>query len=497
MPKAQFGRAMPRAWSFVLFHVVPVALVLVWSADAHAYTWMIRHGYGGCTNCHTDPSGGEMLTPYGRAQGDLLLRMHYGKDTESGQASEPAKTTESFDSFDSFDSDSETKGDSKGAAKGDAKSDDGAGSKGQASGEAKAAAKPQKSASSKAEQDNDSDVPRSAGFMWGLFDTPPWLLLGGGYRHSFLYVPSKPSGDQFRTFPMQADLYGELIVDRFHAGGTLGVAKVQPGSPYAHAAQITTNQGYQYNLISRTHFIGYDIGAKREWMLRAGRLNLPFGVRIPEHIMWVRDFTHTNREAQQEHGVALAFNGDNVRAEVMGIAGNYQLNPDKYRQRGYSGYVEVAVAPKVAAGVSSMVTTAQSDFYTLEDAKTVRGAHGPFARVVISKPLVALVEADALHTSRRSLGYVGFLQLDYELVQGLHFQATGEALDEGFESKDLAGNSLARAPGAGKPRWGGWGTVDWFFLPHLEARVDAITRQNPAPGQKPDFQLLGQLHFYL
>ena len=28
------------------------------SSSARAYPWMIRHGYTGCTPCHTDPSGG-------------------------------------------------------------------------------------------------------------------------------------------------------------------------------------------------------------------------------------------------------------------------------------------------------------------------------------------------------------------------------------------------------------------------------------------------------
>ena len=40
---------------------------------------MIRHDYTGCATCHADPSGGGLLTLYGRAQSDLLLRMRYGE----------------------------------------------------------------------------------------------------------------------------------------------------------------------------------------------------------------------------------------------------------------------------------------------------------------------------------------------------------------------------------------------------------------------------------
>ena len=81
-----------------------ICVILCWAADARAYSWMMRHGYGGCINCHADPSGGELLTPYGYAQGDLLLRMHYGSDSTSGAASDGGEDEEvDFDSFDRYD----------------------------------------------------------------------------------------------------------------------------------------------------------------------------------------------------------------------------------------------------------------------------------------------------------------------------------------------------------------------------------------------------------
>src|ERR1017187_2836655 len=50
------------------------ALALVfWVIPAHAYPWMIRHDYTGCATCHVDPSGGYLLTAYGRAQTQTLL----------------------------------------------------------------------------------------------------------------------------------------------------------------------------------------------------------------------------------------------------------------------------------------------------------------------------------------------------------------------------------------------------------------------------------------
>ncbi|MEZ4227436.1 MAG: hypothetical protein R3B13_41240 [Polyangiaceae bacterium] len=232
------------------------------------------------------------------------------------------------------------------------------------------------------------------------------------------------------------------------------------------------------------------MGAQHEWVVRAGRLNLPFGLRIPEHFMWVRDSTRTDRDSDQQHGVAIAYGGQSVRGEVMGIAGNYQVNPDRYRERGYSGYAELSVTPGATVGLSSLVTVAQADRVSLEQSATTRGAHGAFTRLVLAEPLVLLAEADTLHTSRRKLGYVGMVQADYELTQGLHLIGSGEILDTGY--REPASNvDVPKVAGVGKPRFGGWVSLDWFFLPQLELRVDLLGRQDSGGAA------LAQLHAYL
>ena len=41
--------------------LVLLGLQLV-TRPAHAYVWMIRHGFAECGGCHVDPMGGETLT---------------------------------------------------------------------------------------------------------------------------------------------------------------------------------------------------------------------------------------------------------------------------------------------------------------------------------------------------------------------------------------------------------------------------------------------------
>jgi hypothetical protein len=414
---------------------------------------MIRHGYGGCTTCHADPSGGELLTAYGRIQGDLLVRMRYGKDSVSAAASE-TKATDSFDSFDSFET---SDGPEPVAAEQSAQVAD---------------APPRES----------EGASKSAGFLWGLVEPPEWLLLGGAYRHMNVL---KPGEEDFATFPMQIDLYGQVQAGPVRAGGSIGVIKVDAGSPHGRAAQITTAQGDDLNLVSRTHWVGVDVTP--DVFVRAGRMNLPYGLRIPEHVMWAREATRTDRESDQQHGVAVALQSEWLRGEVMGIAGNYQINPDRFRERGYSLYLEALAASWAGVGVSSLVTRADEDRLLLEGESSVRQAHGVFARLAPFSKLALLLEGDALLRSRRTTGYVGLAQADYEPIQGLHFLLTGEVLDEG----KLDEPGTESVDGLGKPRFGGWASVNWFFLPHFDVRIDAIERQSEP------FTLLAQLHFYL
>ncbi|HYP87120.1 MAG TPA: hypothetical protein VEQ59_03190 [Polyangiaceae bacterium] len=488
--------ARQRAALVVLLRVALIALplfALLSPKPAHAYAWMIKRGYPSCPACHADPSGGELLTGYGRMISTLTLSTNWSGDGGAAENQHGLSRKLALRSPESFAAGAKSAGTEK------AKADD---TKPADADEEKAEGEDKPSDAAGASSDSDSDeeppvtLPASSkasdeestfpNFMFGLFKLPDWLLLGGSYRHMNIL----PLGDgKFRTFPMMLDLYGQMKFGAFSVGGSIGGARVAAGSPYARRAQITTNQGKDWNLISRTHYLGYDITPAVT--VRAGRLNLPFGVRIPEHTMWVRQATNTDRESSQQHGVAVAYVGDKLRGEVMGIAGNYQLNPDKYRDRGYSGYAEYQVGETAALGVSSLYTFARADRQTLKDLRTMRQVHGITGRVGFGEKIALLGEADAMFTSRRGVGYVGFLQLDTEFVQGLHFLATAETLDQGFPDQVPGEAAPVKIAGEGKPKFGGWLSCAWFIYSHFDVRVDAIKRTGE------DVSLLAQLHVYL
>jgi hypothetical protein len=450
--------------------------------EAQAYTWMVKHGYQGCNACHTDPSGGELLTLYGRMQSEAVVSMPWGKSHESASLRAPRLARSPL----SLAAQAKLADKEGGAEEKVVLEDDAAATTADGDAPADASEGSTQEAAPAEEEGYPDGLGAITPFLFRLWEPPDWLTLGGSYRHMNIITPQ--SEKKFRTFPMMMDIYGQLQFGSFKAGGSLGGARVAAGSPYARSAQITTNQGKEWNLISRTHYVGYDITDSLS--VRAGRLNLPFGVRIPEHTMWVRQASRTDRESAQQHGVSVHYFTADYRFELMGIAGNYQINPDQFRERGYSGYFEYYLNPKTVVGVSSLITSAKNDRLVLDGKSMTRMAHGAMLRAAISESVVFLAEANALTRSRFEPGYVGFAQVDWEPTQGLHFMVTGEMLDNGH-SKATGVQQQPRIAGAGKPKVGGWLSAGWWFLPHFDVRLDGIKRTDE------DISILAQLHVYL
>jgi hypothetical protein len=380
---------------------------LVWSDDALAYAWMIRHGYGGCASCHTDPSGGEGLTQMGRVQSELSLSQPWSPNPPLTSAAKAAYA----------------------------------------------------------------------------LDEPDWLRLGGSARMmTILSLPDTNRQSELRAFPMQLDVYATMGLGSLRAGVSVGYAKIPAQSPHLRAAQVFQSESGS-NLLSRSHWLGWAFGDW--WLLRAGRLNLPFGVRTSEHVLWVREATLTDRESDQQHGVALAHWGPNWRWELMGVMGNLQVQPDAVRERGYVGYLEHRPSPSAALGLSSEWLYSQQSINAGRTEPTHRHAHGLTLRWAWVRELAILAEANMLSSSGRELGHVEQLTVDYEPVQGLHLAVTEEALDAGR----VVGQSSTL--GGGRLTTGTWLSVLWFPAPHWDLRVDFVARQAATPT------LQAQLHFYL
>lgn len=390
---------------------IAFALPYFATRDAHAYAWMIRHEYTSCATCHADPSGGSILTPYGRMQSELLLRSWY-------DGSKPS----------------------------------------------------------------DRDPGTLGDFAFGVVKLPEPLLLQVDVRDAVLQeVPTTGTAPTARLINMQTDLAGQVTAGRFRVNGSIGALLGKSGG-----APTWVLGRQDIHLVSRHHWLGVDLGEDKSWLLRAGRMNLPYGIRSIEHELWVRKEPGVDINSAQQHGAAISYSGEKLRGELMLIAGNFQISPDDYRQRGYSAFIEWSQANNATAGISSKLTRAEIDGRF--GAATIRQSHGLFGRYALGKMAVFSGQVDMLLASPKSsstqVGITSALQADIEPWQGLHLLGTGELLQRSFTRESLG--------------FGLWGGAHWFFLPHMDLRADVIYRNEDAgAGRFGTFAFLGQVHAFL
>ena len=378
------------------------AIALLGPTTAEAYPWMIRHNYASCASCHADPSGGGVLTQYGRAQADLLVpSFGAGRDAE-----EPSPTST---------------------------------------------------------------------FLLGKAPTPEWLDLAFSFRGGAL-VNRAGSTTAVRPVQMATDLRAHARV-----GPVRGAASV--GFAVRRALPASLTRWQENNVVSREHWIGVE-AAEQSVLIRAGRIPIPFGLRTPEHTTWVRERTRSDINDDQQHGIAVALSLEGLRAEVMGVAGNFQLHPSEYRERGFAGFVEKQLGSAFAIGLSSQLLRSRVDVDTREPFY-MRQAHGAFARWAPAEAIALLAEIDLLASRSEPaptiFGHAALLQVDWEVRKGIHLIATGESLD------DLGLSGV-----------GAWGTVAWFLTHYAELRLDAIVRRT-ASGASPTitFTSIAQIHLTL
>ncbi len=342
--------------------------------------------------------------------------------------------------------------------------------------------------------------PKLGGFLFGAVKLPKELLLSADYRSGFNEM--KVGNGSFNGpdyLLMNGQVGAGLRVDWFRAAATFGLALT--GAPL-DAVYSSRDNGIA--LTSREHWLGAAFDNDK-WLVRAGRMNLPFGLRVLEHVTFVRQFTRTSIKDAQQHGVSVAYSDGPVRGELMAIAGNFQLKDDVNRERGYSGYLEFAFDKHYAVGVSSLVTHAKQDYTEFfNHAPMWRQSHGVFARLGFNKFLTVLAEADYIGYSPGAVstasgatgpapvagaawnGGAALVQVDLEPVQGLHFTPAFEAYKTG---DGVQGEGTS---------WSGWFTTSWFFFSHLDVRLDLVHSkvfQGPF-AQNQDIALL-QFHGWL
>lgn len=123
-------------------------------------------------------------------------------------------------------------------------------------------------------------------FLHGIWTPPDWLALGGDLRLAALRNHVGGAGaPESAVFPMQAELYARA------AFGDSGVSLyVAAGARSATRTEQTGGTVHVVAPISREHYLMWKPSATGAYA-RVGRFYAPFGLRMAEHIYYVRRFT--------------------------------------------------------------------------------------------------------------------------------------------------------------------------------------------------------------
>jgi len=372
-------------------------------------------------------------------------------------------------------------------------------------------------------KNKDADPGKTGNFAFGV-DLPEQLLLQTDVRNLVMAIIPPSGNAQVQDILMQLDQSAQLKIGRFRLNGSIGysppnITDASSGFTFTGGglgATLTDAPGQYGAIVARQYWVGADIGKDEEFLLRAGRINVPFGLRVIEHPFLVRAVTRTDIDKGQQHGVSLAYSSEKLRGEAMAILGNYAIQGppghwDDPHERGGSFFFEWTPTTNVAVGGSGLVTyaaAARQDYDPSLDgtAPIVRQAWAVHARVSPVKPLVLLAEADVLNNSQNLVdalggnyavnhfGLAGLLQADVQLYQGIHVLAAGELYDGHIADHTALGSTYDSTTAV---LWlGMW----WFFAPHCDVRLDAVHSFGSAPGLPPlaeGTSLLLQFHGYL
>lgn len=324
-----------------------------------------------------------------------------------------------------------------------------------------------------------STVSGDGNFLHGVVRPPSWLALGGDFRGaSVAQSVQDPGGPTTAVFPMQADLTARVLLGAglsFQAiGGVRGRAR-DPGAP-------VPDQNYQplpaSRLVSREHYLMWQPEALGPY-LRAGRFFAPFGLRLAEHVVYVRRDLGFDR-LQESYNLSGGFVLEHSELHLTAFAPDFARGMGS-TEKGAAAYYEHRFLDDTAA------LAAQSRLaFGTGVTRYVIGAVGKLgverARLVLlgEVNLVNLVfDATQVGTRQQLVAVAGLAALP---VRGLMVTLLGERNQVDLQVRDSAWNAAGLF-------------LNWFPYPHIELAV--MTRFQFAAGADATKTLLAQLHYFL
>jgi hypothetical protein len=229
--------------------------------------------------------------------------------------------------------------------------------------------------------------------------------------------------------------------------------------------------------ISREHYVGYR--PSRTVGVYAGKMDVAYGLRIPDHIAYSRVYT-AMAQNDQSYGVLTHVALKHFEFGVHGFLGNV-FQPSDLWQKGASLTFEVDVVEKFRMGMSGLVS------FGSYRKRQMAGIHG---RVGIGDGSAVIGEMGLIREVRTGAatetGAYLFFQSMSHLLRGFNLLVTGEAYTE-----NMFGSALRQfrvGPG-----------LQYFPFQQVELRVDFQSRRywNESNVEGDSLRLMGQVGVWL
>lgn len=321
------------------------------------------------------------------------------------------------------------------------------------------------------------------GFLHGLVPLPSFLALGGDFRYAGIEnAVGGTRSPEAAAFPMQGELYaraalGSTGISLYVAGGIRGVVRNANASTVDHLTAF----------VSREHYAMWKPSASGPYV-RAGRFYAPYGLRLAEHIFFVRRYSGFNLY-EETYNVSGGYLAEDWEVHVTAFTPPPKSLPDALQSVGMRGSGGAAYAERRFA--SAALLGAQARVAINNEQRLIQG--GLVGKLWIdAAKMLAMGELDLQRhdvTLTGGSGYnqsIGFLGLNFFPVKGLMAAAIYERFQE-----DIRLISTARSAFDVE--------VSVFPYAHIEVMLFGRYQYSGSGGADGDAGSLGmlQLHYYL
>lgn len=318
-------------------------------------------------------------------------------------------------------------------------------------------------------------------FLHGIWSPPDWLALGGDIRLAALRNNVGGDGSpEAAYFPMQAELYargafGDTGISLYVAGGLRGATRAEATGELVHTTAM----------ISREHYLMWKPSATGAYA-RVGRFYAPYGLRMAEHVYFIRRYTGFNL-FEETYNVSGGYLEEDWEVHATVFTAPPPSLPEPLRASGNLGSGGVLYGEKRFASMAAV--GAQTRVAITNERRLIQG--GALGKVWFEGPKLLLMgEVNLLNNAiSRAGGYnglVSFLGVTAIPTKGFMAGVAGETYQEDLRSSRVARKAINLQ-------------INIFPRAHFELFLFAryqFTGGGSADGAAGSV-VMAQLHYYL